>query len=125
MPARYYLTTEAVANMRAIAQQSVKRWGKSQAKAYQADLTAGFRVIAERHERLPRKATGVDDQRLHRVNHHYVVFLVLTPDVIVITTILHEHMDVPTRLHNAQVRMNLELADVRRSVLKDNLSGEG
>jgi plasmid stabilization system protein ParE len=122
--ARYYLTTEALANIRDIARQSAKRWGILQAKAYQADLAAGFQRVASRHEQLPKKAVGVGEFRLHRIHHHYAVFLVLAADRVVIVSVLHERMDVSTRLHAVRAQLDRDVAEVRRTILKDNLSGE-
>lgn len=121
---RYRLTPTAAANFEQIGRETAQKWDDGQAFRYLSELRNGFQAIAERHEHLPRKATGVGEQRMYRVNHHYIVFWVMTPDIVAITTILHERMDVPTRLRNAQIRTSHEVADVRHAILKDNLSGE-
>ncbi|HVZ29325.1 MAG TPA: type II toxin-antitoxin system RelE/ParE family toxin [Asticcacaulis sp.] len=122
MASRWYLTAEALANLRDIARRSVKIWGRDQAKIYHADLEAGFKIIAERHARLPRKPAGIGALRLHRIKHHYAVFWVLADDCVVITNVMHERMDVSTRLRVLQTKLESDVGEVRRTILKDNLS---
>lgn len=124
MTARYYLTADALMNVRDIVRESARQWGGAQAKSYQTSLSDGFQRIADRHAQLPRKSAGVGGLRLHRINRHYAVFLVLTENSIIIVAILHERMDVSARLRAMQGKLGRDIADIRRKVLKDNLSGD-
>lgn len=123
MAARYYLTADALMHVRKIVRESARQWGAAQAKSYQASLSDGFQRIADRHGQLPRKSAGVGDLRLHRIHRHYAVFLVLAENRIMIVAVLHERMDVSARLRAMQGKLGRDIGDIRRKVLKDNLSG--
>ena len=97
--------------------------GRQQSLTYLTDLQAGFQYVADHHDRLPARKTitGVSSTRLHRVNHHYIAFRILAAGTVFITAVLHERMDVSTRLRDLQETTDKEVGDMRAQLLKDNL----
>lgn len=118
--AKYHITPLAGEHMRSIARDGIRRWGIAQALAYTEQLERGVQHIADRHHALPERAklTGASGLRLHRVGRHYIVFIVLTPDHVAITSVLHDHMDVPARLREMQALTDKQVGDVRAELLR-------
>jgi plasmid stabilization system protein ParE len=119
----YILTPTALKDLRRIGSEGRARWGAERNATYMRDLKRGFQHIADRHDALPErpKLTGASGLRLHRVGRHYIVFVVLTPDHVAITSVLHDHMDVPARLREMQALTDIEVGDVRAEVLRSLL----
>ncbi len=88
-----------------------------------AQLRKGLQYIADHHARLPDKSrlTGLARLNLYAVGSHYVVFVVLTEGEVAITTVLHQHMDVSTRLRELQGRTANEIGDLRAGLLREQL----
>ncbi|SEQ51276.1 type II toxin-antitoxin system RelE/ParE family toxin [Sphingobium sp. YR768] len=98
MSPAYVLTSTAAAELRAIVSHTRRHWGQRQAGVY-ADqlltamdgLTAGLGAYKDLHE----LRTGL---RAIRCGHHYI-YVVIRPEVpALIIVILHERMDLMTRL---------------------------
>jgi plasmid stabilization system protein ParE len=118
--AKYHITPLAGEHMRNIAREGIRRWGIAQALAYAEQLERGFQHIADRHDAFPKRPrlTGASGLRLHRVGRHYIVFVVLTPDHVAITAVLHDHMDVPARLREVQSLTEQQVGDIRAGLLR-------
>ena len=119
----YILTPAALKDMRRIGIEGRARWGDERTAVYMRDLKRGFQHIADRHDALPErpKLTAASGLRLHRVGRHYIVFIVLTPDHVAITSVLHDHMDVPARLREMQALTDKQVGDVRAGLLRSML----
>ena len=119
--ARYYLTPTALTHMREVAVGGRDRWGEARGFQYLEALYSSFQHIADRHDALPKRTrlTGASKIQLHRVGSHYVAFVILMPYHIAVTSILHQHMDVPARLRELQARTDDEVGDIRAAILRD------
>jgi toxin ParE1/3/4 len=76
-----------------------KKWGEAQADGYVRGLVDAIHGLS--HER--RRWKPVRDESLtglffFRHRHHYIFFRELSPDTLGIISILHENMDLPSRL---------------------------
>ncbi len=118
---RHSITPLASEHLREIARHGIRKWGMAQALAYTEAFDKAFQYIADHHDRLPDKLrlSGYDRLNLHAVGSHYVVFVVLGPGRVAITSVLHQHMDVPTRLRELQKRTANEIGDLRAGLLRD------
>jgi plasmid stabilization system protein ParE len=99
---RWRLTRQAEASLTGIAAWTVDTFGPRQAKAYESDLIARCRAIAEGAAPSQSCRRVIDpnlpeDLRFTRAGQHLIVF-VETADAIVIVDFLHSRGDLPTRL---------------------------
>ena len=123
--ARYDLTPTALGHMREVAVAGRERWGEARGFQYLEALYDSFQHVADRHHALPKRTRLIEASRiqLHRVGSHYIAFVVLKPDFVAITSILHERMDVSTRLLELQARTDEEVGNILaaylRSLFKD------
>ena len=117
---RFHITPIAAEHMRQIADDSRQRWGKLRAIAYVSDLRSGFQHVADRHDTLPKRTrlTGSLKLGLHRVGRHYIVYTVLTTNDVAITAVLHERMDVSTRLQELHAHTAQQVGDIRARLLR-------
>ena len=123
MVGQYFVTPLALFHLRDLGDSGRERWGDTRNARYMADLRRAFQYIADHHKRLPDKTrlTGSHRLNVHGVNSHYVVFVVLAPDEIAITSVLHQRMDVAARLAELQARTDNEVGDLRAALLRRNL----
>lgn len=118
---RYFVTALALEHLGEIGRHGEKTWGRAQTARYMAGLRKAFQYIANHHPKLPDKSrlTGYARLNLHAVGSHYIVFIVLAPGKVAVTSVLHQHMDVPTRLRELQGRTDNEIGDLRAGLLRE------
>lgn len=97
MTAAYILTTTAEAELRDIIAYSFERWGDRQAEIYSANLLACMNAIAG------GRGTFLDlrlhpDLRMLKCGHHYIFCLLRQDSPSLVIALLHERMDIMTRL---------------------------
>lgn len=98
----WLLTRQAEASLTDIARWTFETFGPRQAEAYEADLIARCRQIAD-GSALSRSCRQLidpelpEDLRFTRSGQHFIVF-VEQSDAIVIVDFLHGRADLPTRL---------------------------
>ncbi len=61
---------------------------------------------------------GVSNLALHHVGSHFIVYVVLTADRVVVTAILHERMDVSTRVRELQAHSAQQVGHIRARLLR-------
>lgn len=96
----YRLTPDAEADLAAIARYKVVTWGPEQAKRYQKALERGFKAVAEGAGRYTSPLPHRPDVRCLRCQHHYIFSVHEDGEAAAIVAILHENMDLPTRLRD-------------------------
>ena len=94
----YKLTTEADADLLEIFRYTFEHWGEEQAERYLASLEEAFENIASR--KAPARVFLREPQQVLvlKCQRHFVFYL-LSPSPIIIA-ILHERMDIITRLRH-------------------------
>ncbi len=102
MQKRWRLTRHAEAALTDIADWTIDAFGPLQAHAYEEDLIARCRAIAEGavHSRSCRDfvdGTLPGDLRFTRVGQHFIVYLE-TAEEIAILDVLHARSDLPAKL---------------------------
>ncbi|WP_431324642.1 type II toxin-antitoxin system RelE/ParE family toxin (plasmid) [Rhizobium sp. YTUHZ045] len=101
MAPRVLILPTALDNYRLAVRETARKWSPEQAKIYGRLLRAGFDTIPEVYARVRTKK---DDRvghylfRLHKIEHHYAVYIVVDDETFIIAAVLHERMDIPTQL---------------------------
>ena len=81
-----------------IALYTIEAWGKQQAQTYLARLRADIEGLRETANRHPPANSAIANLRRMRSQQHFVFYQVLA-DAVVIVRVLHERMDVESRLN--------------------------
>jgi len=100
MPARFDLTPAAKADIRSIWLYTVETWGEEQADRYIKALDAMFAEIAAGTAFSRPFSNKYPQVRVTRCNHHYIFHLARQKKSHLIIAVLHERMDLLTRLQS-------------------------
>ena len=116
----YYLTSTALSHLEEAIRATARKWGREQAKTYDAALEKGFKEIAKQRESIMTDfradmAKGTDFS-LHLVEHHYVVFKIHDSNNAIIAGIFHEKMNIPVKLKRLQQMSRGEIDDLRDEI---------
>jgi plasmid stabilization system protein ParE len=102
---RVLILPTALDNYRLAVRETARKWSTEQAKAYGRLLRAGFEGIPEAYARVRIKKderAGNSLFRLHKIEHHYAVYIVVDDSTFVIAAVLHERMDIPAQLRTIE-----------------------
>ncbi|PDT01734.1 type II toxin-antitoxin system RelE/ParE family toxin [Rhizobium chutanense] len=105
MAPRVLILPTALDNYRLAVRETARKWSSEQAKAYGRLLRAGFEGIPEAHARVKARKderVGKSLFRLHKIEHHYAVYIVVDDATFVIAAVLHERMDIPAQLQTIE-----------------------
>ena len=94
----YALTPAAETDLREIARSTLRQWGTRQQRRYASLLEACFRGIADGSTRSKAFSERYPQVQVTRCEHHYVFFLYPEGQKPLIIAVLHERMDMLTRL---------------------------
>ncbi len=94
---RLYLTERALADLVEIESYSIEQWGKRAAKKYLADIEGRLRLIHENHGLLSAMEGLPEPLQCYPAAKHVLVFDV-RPTALVLLTVIHGNMDIPSRL---------------------------
>lgn len=94
----YVLTDDAEADMRGIVRYTRKQWGAAQVRSYVAKLKAGIAAVAAGQGAFKRMDELYPALRMAHCAHHYVFCLPREGQKALIIAILHERMDLMTRV---------------------------
>ena len=96
----YELAETADADIQAIARYTISTWGVDQARRYEALLESHFRAIGSEKARTRVFLKRRPELLVSRIEHHYVFHLVRENQCPLILAVLHEKMDLMSRLRN-------------------------
>jgi toxin ParE1/3/4 len=96
--ANYELTEAADEDLKGIASYTISKWGSGQAVRYGAFLDAHFEAIGSGKARTRVFLRHRPELRVSRARNHYVFHLEREKQCPLILAVLHEHMDLLTRL---------------------------
>ncbi len=94
----YELTRDAEADLKAIARYTIEQWGEAQAKSYLGKISQCFRNIANNKVTSRTFSEKFPEARVVRCEHHYIFHLAPEGKPPIIFAVLHERMDMLTRL---------------------------
>ncbi len=114
-----YLTDRSLADIAGVELHSIQRFGKRVAAQYLGKLEAGIIRIAENPDLLRQEAAFHESLTFYRVEQHLFVCETGIPGKIIILSLLHASMDIPSRLAELESNLSLEtemlLKQLRRS----------
>jgi len=114
-----YLTDRALRDIAGIELHSIERFGKRVAAQYVGKLGAGISRIAENPDLLRDEPRFNHSLKFYRVEQHLLVCETGIEGKIIILTLLHSSMDVPSRLAELEPNLSIEtemlLVQLRRS----------
>ncbi|OWV80329.1 plasmid stabilization protein [Rhizobium sp. N122] len=105
MAPRILILPTALDNYRLAIRETARKWSPEQAKVYGRLLRTGFEDIPEAYARMRTKSderVGNSLFRLHKIEHHYAVYIVADDATFVIAAVLHERMDIPAQLRTTE-----------------------
>ena len=94
----YILTEAAEADLRAVIRYTEKQWGDVQVRRYLGVLEQGIVSLAKGHSAFKDMSIVYPGLRMVRVDHHYIFCLPRKGAPALVVAILHERMDLLTRL---------------------------
>jgi len=100
MPKSYKLTNKAVDDLTKIWEYTIEKWSEQQADKYYITLLDSCQAIANNPE-LGKKYADINaDLFGYKINRHIIFYRKLTNQPVEITRILHERMDLKSRLND-------------------------
>ncbi len=96
----YELTPTAESDLLAIAVYTIETWGLEQASRYEAALERHFRGLARREVVTSTPLPHRPELQSSRCEHHYVFTQWRSEGTLLIIAVLHENMDLMTRLRD-------------------------
>ena len=96
----YGITQDAEADLEGIARYTIEEWGEAQAKSYLGKISQCFKNIAKNKVGSRTFSEKFPDARVVRCEHHYIFYLYPEGGKPVIFAVLHERIDMLTRLKN-------------------------
>lgn len=113
-----HLTDRALRDIAGIESHSIERFGKRIAAQYLSKLEAGFRRIAETPELLRGETPFHESLKFYRVEQHLFVCETGIEGKIIVLTLLHSSMDIPSRLTELEPNLRLETAMLLQQLLR-------
>lgn len=118
---RLLLTRRALRDIREIREYSTREWGKRTAEKYLDDLEAGLERLKSNPGLLRAEPDLHPALTFYLVNKHLIVCDVQAksgrrPKSIVVLTVLHASMDLPTRLAELQPTLAAEVEILHRKL---------
>lgn len=95
--ARYRLSTEAECDLDKILRYTVWQWGIDQAERYMLEFEKVFFRLADGCE-ARAFSESCPELKVIRCQHHYVFYLHEKPELPLVIAVLHERMDMLSRL---------------------------
>jgi plasmid stabilization system protein ParE len=110
----YILTATAERDFRAARQWSVARWGKELTRQYFTDLHESAERIARNHQPLASMEHLADTAELniHPVREHYLVYVPISKNSVVIVALIRQTRDVPAILKANGFMIQRQLKEV-------------
>ena len=97
---RYELTEAADGDLLAIARYTIKKWGVPQARRYESALHRCFGEIGEGKIRSRVFLKKRAELLFTHCEHHYIFYVMRENSVPLIIAVLHENMNLITRVKN-------------------------
>ena len=94
----YQITPSARKDLRDIAKYTIETWGQNQANVYAGKLASCFLAIADRKILSRQFSKKLPTVEFVRCEYHYVFFVRDHDGNSIIIAVLHERMDMLTRL---------------------------
>ncbi len=103
-----YLTDRALNDIASIESHSIEKFGKRVAAQYLGKLEAGIRRVSENSALLREEAPFHESLKFYRIERHLLVCETGIEGKIIILTVLHASMDIPSRLAELEPKLPME-----------------
>ena len=121
---KYTLTVSAETDLQSAKAWSLSRWDKALTKQYFTDLHEGANYIAENHKSLSPRSELANDTGLsvYPVREHYIVFVPVADNYIVIVSFIRQGRDLPSLLRKGSYQINRELLEIRKRISQGEIT---
>jgi plasmid stabilization system protein ParE len=111
----YVLTKTAESDFRSARNWSLKRWGKSITQQYFKDLHEGAESIVKSHFALAGSSnlTSSEELLVWPVSEHYIIYIPLQNQKIIIVALIRQSRDVPSILGGNRFIIERELKNIK------------
>jgi len=94
---------------------SLSRWGSKHTQTYFSDLHEAAEYIAIHHHKLKNREdlTGHTGLSIHPIREHYLVYLPIDDQYIIIVAVIRQSRDVPQILAKAEFMIQREVVEIR------------
>jgi toxin ParE1/3/4 len=103
-----HLTVRALRDIVRIELYSLERFAKEVAAQYIGKLEAGIGRISDNAELLREESLFHESLKFYRIEQHLLVCETGIEDKIIILTLLHASMDIPSRLAELEPKLSIE-----------------
>ena len=103
-----HLTHRALRDIANIESYSIEKFGEQVAEQYIGKLEAGIGRISDNAELLREESLFHDSLKFYRIEQHLLVCETGIEDKIIILTVLHATMDIPSRLAELEPKLSIE-----------------
>ncbi len=103
-----YLTDRALRDIKGIEEYSVKQFGKRVAAQYLGKLAAGISRVSDNPDLLREEIAFHGSLKFYRIEQHLFVCETAIEGKIILLTLLHASMDIPSRLGELEPNLRLE-----------------
>ena len=111
-----HLTDRALRDIASIEAYSIEQFGKRVASKYIDKLESGINYIAENPSLLREETPFHRSLRFYRVEKHLLVCETAIDTRVIILTVLHASMDVPSRLADLEPSLKAEVEMLAKKV---------
>jgi len=94
----YELTREATSDLEGIFRYTISQWGEKQARVYSEKLSLHFKKITRKEVAFRAFSETYPTALVTRCEHHYIFYIQSEESRPIIFAVLHERMDILTRL---------------------------
>jgi plasmid stabilization system protein ParE len=114
------LTNRALLDITSIEAYSLEKFGERVALQYISKLEAGISRISDNAEILREEAFFHESLKFYRIEQHLFVCETGIEDKIIILTLLHASMDIPSRLAELEAKLPIEVEMLLKQLDRSN-----
>ncbi len=114
------LTNRALLDIASIEAYSLEKFGERVASEYISKLEAGISRISDNAEILREETLFHESLKFYRIEQHLLVCETGIEDKIIILTLLHASMDIPSRLAELEIKLPIEVEMLLKQLDRSN-----
>jgi len=120
----YVLTRLAEFDLHEAKAWSLTRWGRKLTREYFSDLHKAAEYVAIHHHALNSREDLMGDTGLsiHPIREHYLIYLPVGDQNIIIVAVIRQSRDVPKVLGRAEFMIRREVIDIKNRINRGELS---
>lgn len=117
----YILTSTAEQDFRDVKIWSRKRWGAELTKQYFQDLQSAANDLAQNYQRYKSRddLNGDTGLSIYAIREHYLIYIPLFNDRIIIVALIRQVRDVPAILKTHAVHIKSEVSEILKTLPAD------